>query len=233
MLDRCSLIPSDRLVDIVQRLPALRTLHLGGNASVTNDAVREISTACTQLQVLNLTRCDIGDDALELLPATLTELQIGWCKQIRRRGLGFVAARCPQLRVLSAPGCDQFGDSGLMALAQGCAQLRVLNVRQCNVGDRSVTAIAAACSRLEVIKLNRCRQVTDASLQALGRGCPMLREVVLADLDRLTDDGLAAWRKCQRLQVLGLQGCTGLTPAGLQHLRGRYYDIGLLLTCYD
>jgi len=86
---------------------------------------------------------------------------------------------------------------------------------ECNITDVSVLALASAvdgqgsgCYYLDSVRLAYCRQIGDAALRKLSRGCPHVRTLDLSQCsDKITPEGLReALRGWTRLQTLRLKG---------------------------
>jgi Leucine-rich repeat (LRR) protein len=137
------------------------------------------------LTKLDLTGCDIGDEAVPFISqfSSLIELQLAATK---------------------------ITDTGVEML--GRLRLRKLNLGSCRVSDRGLSAIASITS-LSSLDLT-CTMITDTALQAVGK-LLNLQELFLTGCTGLTDTGLVALQPLCALQLLDLQWCDALTPAGV------------------
>lgn len=86
-----------------------------------------------------------------------------------------IATCCPQLQGLNLSRCKRIGDDGVMAVASRLRMLRRVSRNRCP----DLTA---------QIKLNGCHRLTDRSIVALARHCPLLLELDLAGVPQLTND---------------------------------------------
>jgi F-box/leucine-rich repeat protein 2/20 len=60
------------------------------------------------------------------------------------------------------------------------------------------------------------QNVGDMGLVALGKGCPLLKEVVLSHCRRITDVGLSLLvNKCKKLESCHMVYCPGVTAVGV------------------
>eukprot|EP00899_Mesostigma_viride_P024749 jgi/Mesvir1/5459/Mv15513-RA.1 len=127
---------------------------------------------------------------------------------------------CAALLQLDVSGQVALTSQGLEAIAAGCRALQEVHVNHCPlVTDEGVVALAAKCRRLEVLGVAGCLALTDASVAAVGQHCRQLRSLALRR-DRLIGD--ASMRSladgCPRLVSLYVEGCEGVTPAGLEEV---------------
>ena len=77
--------------------------------------------------------------------------------------------------------------------------------------------------------------VTDASVAAIARGCPMLQMINLAYCTKVTDDALISLSKCSMLNTLEIRGCPQVSSAGLSAIAVGCRKIAKLdiKKCYD
>ena len=98
---------------------------------------------------LNLPFSSLSDAALRILSTGclhLRELSLSDCPSVTDFGLYELAKLGPSLRYVSVAKCDQISDSGIMQLAKHCYKLRYLNVRGCEaVSDEAVAMLAKMC----------------------------------------------------------------------------------------
>jgi hypothetical protein len=72
--------------------------------------------------------------------------------------------------------------------------------------DASIDALVRGCNHLE--KLSNCTQLTDTSIDALVRGCNHLEKLNISSCSKVTDSALIFLAaKCNRLRHLNLCGC--------------------------
>ena len=127
--------------------------------------------------------------------------------------LRVVAARCRQLRQLTVAG-ESVLDEAILAVASACPHLQHVNLSGCNSKELSAEAIcsiAQHCPRLKELHTPE-RPALEAeeaeavgahelrALQALGVGCPELRQLVMTNCNAPTDGLLTLVRGCQRLE---------------------------------
>lgn len=127
----------------------------------------------------------------------------------------FAVAQNPNLQHLDLTQCERISDEGVVKVAQGCPELRHISLAECNITDASILALGAAvdaqgsgCYHLETVRLAYCREIGDAALHKLARGCPNVHTLDLSNCSaRITPEGLrVALRTWTRLQTLRLKG---------------------------
>ena len=95
------------------------------------------------------------------------------------------------------------GDGGLVPFVRGSPRLAALRLQGTAVGDGTLAALGeCCCARLTVLQLRDAPAVGPLGLEAVARGCPQLRELVLAGVDY--DAGLAAFHVSAQLRRLEL-----------------------------
>jgi len=167
-------------------------LNISNCKNVTDAALVELAKKCS-MQKLVLTNC------IEITDATLLS----------------VASHCPGLLHLDLSLCEKITDQGIVKISQGCVQLRSLSLEECHVTDVGISTLASTvdglgygCFYLETIKLAYCKNVTDAALTKLAKGCPNVATLDLSYCgNSITVDGLRESLKCwTKLETLRLKG---------------------------
>ena len=161
--------------------------------------------------------------------------------------MGGLAERCPKLTTLSLSGYallyDEFlegslpprlatfdacggqlaSDAGLAAALSVCAAtLSSLNVRGTKFGDEAALALAARHCNLERLNAS-CTKLTPRGLLALSQASDRLRVLDLCYAQAACEpEGVlaVARRHGERLEMLGIGGCGGLTNEALEGLLG-------------
>jgi hypothetical protein len=135
------------------------------------------------------------------------------------------------LRELQARGARSVGHQTIIALAARNPQLRVVSAGAMYCREDTLTALATLCPQLQVLFLGNGEHLTDEAVGNLARGCPDLRELTLhwdewqerckfgARGPLLTDAAIIALSQhCPRLQKLDLTRCRLLTDAAEEAL---------------
>jgi hypothetical protein len=100
----------------------------------------------------------------------------------------------------------------IVKLASRCARLRRFELHSEHVTDVSIIALARNCSDLRELKL-QC-PMTDAGLEAIGQGCPLLHSLELKQT-RVGDAGI---RALSGLRIFKLHHNDFVTMAGITEL---------------
>ena len=125
--------------------------------------------------------------------SSLRRLDLSW-NAIGDDTMVAVGQSCPQLRELSIPNCTKVGDVGLRAIGLGCPGLVELDLEGCSeISDAAIVALVNdTSSALRKLRLQDCNRLTDASVEAIARGCPRLRILLLSGCHRITSKSLSA-----------------------------------------
>lgn len=131
-------------------------------------------------------------------PLFLLSLDLTACSKVTDAALAFIGANCPNLTVLRLALCDQpsISDAGVASVAQGCPKLIQFDGRACS-------------------------QLTNSSLVALVKNCPLLQRLCFAGVSHIDDAGLgilANSRCAASLLELDVTRCRGVTAAGVRNL---------------
>ena len=113
-------------------------------------------------------------------------------------------------------------DSDLEQLASetGVKRLASLRLSKCKqVTDAGLNALAGACPSLASLVLYRCDEITDAGVKALAAGCRSLESLRVFFCEKVTDAGVKALADgCTSLRLLDLSWCRKVTDAGVKAL---------------
>lgn len=130
-------IRGEALTDIAKRFPRLFHLNLEECSQVNEAWLKTcFSSPCPALTSLNLSwNSSVTDDCLEsvtkLVP-NLCSLELEGCYEITDQGVAKVATHCPRLENLQLEQCYKITDHCLTLLADSCPSLRFLKIRGCN-----------------------------------------------------------------------------------------------------
>lgn len=220
----------------------------GGEAAETMPEALNALLGAFPLTELSLALTIVADFDLELLPPSLTRLNLGACYNLTDEGLA-------RLRGFPLEDLDLTSDSEMMTLA-GLAHLRGMPLRRLILANwdcpgGALGAFPEGLSPLAGMPLTELSlansDVTDSGLNLLRglpltclslSGCDRVSPAGLSALEglSLTDLNLGCWRvtdavlghlRGMPLAALTLGGCHLITDAGLLNLRGAP------LTCLD
>ncbi len=98
--------------------------------------------------------------------ASLTFLDLSWCRNVTNEGVRAVVSSCTALKTLSLRACNKVTDEGVRAVSS-CTALKTLDLCCCykvtDVGVRALSSLPALTS----LDLRYCFNVTAAGVQAL------------------------------------------------------------------
>ena len=154
----------------------------------------------------------------------LQHLDLTQCERISDEGVVKVAHGCPELKYISLAECN-ITDASILALgaavdAQGSGYVsyspspslsHFFSLRHLPLPPLlPVHLLISSCScyHLETVRLAYCREIGDAALHKLARGCPSVHTLDLSNCSaRITPEGLrVALRTWTQLQTLRLKG---------------------------
>lgn len=98
--------------------------------------------------------------------------------------------------------------------------LEYINLEACRlVSDLGVSFLANSCPKLTVLRLKNCRDITNRSIEAVAKNCP-LNTLHLAGCNEVTNYGLdcLATYSFATLERLSLMGLSNITDDGLEKL---------------
>lgn len=182
----------------------------------------------------------------------LMELSIESCPTIENAGLQAISQYCPNLKTLSVKNCPLVGDQGIapMLFSASCAVTK-LKLHGLNITDISLAVIGhygktitdlvlrglpmvsergfwlmgngQGLQKLKSLTIISCQGVTDKGFEALGKGCPNLKQVRLQRSAFLSDNGLVSFANfAKSLETVHLEECHQITQYGV---------FGLLASC--
>lgn len=242
-LDCCLKVTDYGLSLVASGCPSLTTVSLYRCFNVTDKGLETLANACLSMKHVNLSYCSqISDKGLKALTRMCRQLQavnISHCEGISGIGFGgcsktlaYVEAESCKLKpegvmgIVSGGGIEYLDVSCLSWSLFGdplagiglSSRLKVLNFRVCRtVSDSSVVAIAKGCPLLEEWNLALCHEVRISGWQAVGLHCQNLKRLHVNRCRNLSDGGLQALREgCKSLSILYLNGCVRLTPIALE-----------------
>lgn len=221
---------------LINSTKTLRTLNLHQNSSSIDLASASVVARCRSLIELDLSGylCEFGELMGVVSDDIVTVIAQG-CSNLVRINLHLT----------------EVGDAGLVALSENCPFLEEVDLSGCvdgygrdgygagwyikpNCTDVGIIALASRCSKLRKLDLHLNGHLTDAALEALGRGCPDLAMIDLSGapsvcFPQYTDGGIAALASgCKKLTKVTLHMCLALTDASLHALAENCPELSVL-----
>jgi hypothetical protein len=178
---------------LVRRFPTVVSLESKGNESrvLTDQGMRAVSRL-----------------------ASLTFLNLSWCRNVTDAGVRAVVSSCTALEYLNLYACNNITDKGMRAVSSLPA-LTTLNLSFC-VTDKGVRAVSS-CTALTSLNLSSNYELTEKGMRAVS-SCTSLKSLDLRECFKLTDEAVRALSSLPALTSLNLSHCY-VTAAGVQALR--------------
>ncbi|MCD7458332.1 hypothetical protein HAX54_037928 [Datura stramonium] len=185
------------LLNFLPRFPNLRKFET--SEEVTNTHLEILAEKCLRIQVLNLNfkkKNKIYDESFVL-------------DDFDENGLCFIAMGCSCLNTVSLRKRSGVGDAGVISLVSFLPKLIDLDLSYCDkVSDEALRVIGSSSS-LKNLNLKGCWLVSDVGLKSLVRG-PLrmiLKKLIIAECDRITDCGVLSLMQLCCLEELNLAEC--------------------------
>ncbi|KAK7896193.1 hypothetical protein WMY93_021518 [Mugilogobius chulae] len=233
---------------MVQKLtkgcPCLLYLNLSCT-NITNQALRELSRNCLNLQYLSLAYCSRFTDQGFLYLTTgrgchnLVHLNLSGCTQAllsRCHCLSAISlmdapnisdstfkaiAEVVKLRTFNIEGNNQLTDVGWKVLCSSSQGLRRLHAAECTRLNNDSLRSIGTLRHLHYLDISMCNNVGNVGIKYLtdGLSAPKIRELNISNCSRITD--LAVRRialRLTKLYHLNLSYCGGLSDKALEFL---------------
>ncbi|KAJ1443894.1 Leucine-rich repeat [Sesbania bispinosa] len=217
-----SSIGDEGLSEIAKGCHMLEKLDLCLSSSISNKGLIAIAEGCPNLTTLNIESCS----------------------KIGNEGLQAIARFCPKLQSISIKDCPLVGDHGVSSLLSSASELSRVKLQALNITDFSlavighygkaitnlvlsglqnvtergfwVMGVAQGLQKLVSLTVTSCRGITDASIEAMSKGCTNLKQMCLRKCCFVSDNGLVAFAKAAgSLESLQLEECNRITQSGI------------------
>ena len=208
---------------ISQTCPQLRYISLKGCSMITSKGICALCLGCTLLEDVSLDGLDkINNLAMLALGENcpnLHTLSLNGCRGIKYDGISAIASGCPRLLSVSLDECCWLSDSCIHALQRGCPLLQSISLNHTKVTNAITCTIGEGWSNLKSISLNECNLLTDVGIKAIANACHELESISIA-FTKVTDASMyALGLGCPHLHSIRLDGCEGVTESGISALR--------------
>ncbi|KAI3951819.1 hypothetical protein MKW92_009217 [Papaver armeniacum] len=168
---------------------------------------------------------DKGLEAVAKCCSSLKVVNLSWCRSITDSGISLLLQNCRKLGSLYINSCGKITGIGFL----GCAHtLTHLELGRCKLKPEGISAIVSGGGlkylRLTSYELSKVGEgsINTETVMTISRGCPLLKELVLADCEEVE---LEAWEaigwNCKYLEFLYVYGCRKLCDQGLEALFNR------------
>ncbi|KAJ3107098.1 hypothetical protein HK100_003642 [Physocladia obscura] len=182
-------------------------------------------SGCNKLTTPSITR-------LTCLLPYLESINLYSCPGASNTAIAAIAAACPQIQSLVISKCP-VGDIAAIAVARGCPRLHTLYMSflitpppavvtdNCSphayLTDIGVRALLDGCKSLKLIDLSRSDFVSDAAFDTIGNNVDSelgLQMLILRACPFVSAEGMfRVLRRCRRLVMLDVLGCSGISGA--------------------
>lgn len=234
-LSNCPHVDDSSVVHLANHCPNLRRVSLYNCHGVTDSAIEHLASMCKSLISLDLSSCEkVTDRSLIRLSQSCPSLEVLCVEEttITNEGIVEIARSCRSLNTLKLAYCKGLMDAGLAELARGCPEMRHLDLSYCN--NFSLGAIQSALSqwtnlkelhlrgynaistaglrhpRITTLDISWCKNLEDAAVVELGRGCPSLTDLDLAWCPNLTANAVRFLAQECLLSNVNLRGCVNI-----------------------
>ena len=121
-----------------------------------------------------------------------------------------IAHGSPHLTKVILFDCDCITDTSMIALGENCSQLVLIDISRCNgIPHKGLTALADARRNitgvnvpdmqhgfsLRRIRISHNDQITDIGISAVGRSCPLVKEIDFSHCGMISGMGISAIAK--------------------------------------
>lgn len=174
----------------------------------------------------------------------LTSVTVESCLKIGNESLQAIGKYCPNLKFISVKNCPLVGDQGIASLFSSAGnnltkvKLQALNITDIslavighygdaltdlalinlqNINERGfwVMGNGQALQKLRSLMIISCQGITDLGIEAVGKGCPSLKQLCLRKCTFLSDNGVVSFVKAsESLESLQFEECHGISQAG-------------------
>lgn len=185
-LSQCEDLTDRAFVQLVERSPRLRMLHVGGRAqrSWLADKALEALTGCRDLTHLVFKNLSLVTDsgvarAVQGLP-NLRQVRIVICSEVGDVTMAALAATCRRLEVLAIADNRAISSHGLGLVCNACVELRELSLHRCRAALPPPTLSKGL--RLQLFSFTGHKQCVAPGLGSFLRGCPDLARLHFGNL---------------------------------------------------
>ncbi|KAI9891356.1 MAG: hypothetical protein M1814_002869 [Vezdaea aestivalis] len=198
--------------------PFVKHLEVRGCKQLEEEWLNGLSTACTNLEAVNLRECNIQRNSLKLLVAhnrNLVHMDLVGCCGVTNTTCRMLAEHCPNVQYLDLSFCENVCGKGVFRVIDECHKLRALKVAEVRgMSDANIMLRLFELNTLEQLDCRRC-DLSDAAVQTLFEGSN-------AEFDVLTGQAVVPPR---RLRQLDLSFCSSLTDRALRAIFGHVPDL--------
>ncbi|KAK1417242.1 hypothetical protein QVD17_26367 [Tagetes erecta] len=216
-------IEDESLIEISKECHLLEKLDLSHCPSISNKGISAIAQNCPNL----------------------SSLTIESCKNIGNESLQAIARCCLNLQSIIIKDCPNVGDQGVATLLSSLSLvLKKVKLQSINITDFSLAVIghygksitnlsliglqtasqkgfwamgnAKGLQSLTSLTVVSCHGMTDLSLEAIGKGCGFLKQMLIKKCCFVSDKGLTSFTEAaESLECLQLEECNRISQQGI------------------
>lgn len=166
------------------------------------------------LQLYNVDLCEPVLVQLLLLCPNLSELAVHGENTVPGDGMAAILRASPNLWSGSLYQFAQLNSSCILAIAKLREARMGLSLGGTDVTDAGMAIILSKCHQLHEIELQGCRLLTKATVYAIARYCPLLRDLGVDGVEVTECALVRVVQCCPLLWRILLPRCEGLTDRG-------------------
>lgn len=236
ILHQCPYITDATLASMQVYCPQMKSLEIILMKRVLDAGIREFAESYgNQVRKIRLSHCHLFTDqcleSLGLLCPGLQEIHLQRLPgDIGDEGLSVLLEGAGEsLRYFSIDHCEGVSDRSLMAGSVYCSSLKGICLRSLKkITNRGVIALTDKVGhRLQKLDLSKSANITDMTLAWVGKRNTKLRDVRLADLYLIGDEGVC--EMCEQLgdslKYLDISGNANITDTALVAIGRRNLDL--------
>lgn len=222
-LSGCLGLDDDAMTTVVKGCKILLYLNVS-HTNLTDGALRAVAKYCLNLQFLSLAfDGKFSDRGLHYLATgkcakKLEYIDLSGCLQITPLGFQNLANGCTNLTSLILNEFPTLLDDSITIMTEKCHKIHTVSFLGSPLLTDESFKHLAQLKTLKVIKVDGNHRISDVSMKMVGKLCPDLQHVYLADCQRLTDTALKAFASCKNLTVLNVADCVRISDAGVRYL---------------
>ncbi|KAI3940820.1 hypothetical protein MKW98_030139 [Papaver atlanticum] len=180
---------------------------------------------------------DNGLEAVGKCCSSLKVVNLSWCRSITDSGISLLLQTCSKVGSLYINSCHKITGIGFLECAH---TLNHLELGRCKLKPERINAIVSGgglkylrLTSYELYKVGEGSFNTE-TVMTISRGCPLLKELILADCEEVE---LEAWeaigKNCKYLEFHYVYGCRKLCDLGLEVLFNRCNKLSRLFVDGD
>lgn len=221
----------------------IRKIYMRDNWNISAMAIMDLSVACRQLHVVDLSNCrKVTDEVIERLVESradarygcheLCDLDLSYCKLLSDKTMLHLATNTSShLRSLNLTRCTTITDNGYCFWSRTTfPYLKKLVLKDCTfISDDAISAVASACPNLEDLDLTFCCVLSDDAVVILSFFCKHLKSLNMSFCgSAVSDNSLISAASMTQLEKLIITGCIRVTREGVDTVVGNSQSIQYL-----